>query len=84
MTIVSSTDFRKNIAKYVRESQNNKTPIIVTTQKQGSVVVIPMEEWEALQETFYLMASPRNKDRLDKAVKDVKNKKYTSRHITSE
>lgn len=82
MTIITSTEFRKDMAKYVRESSENKTPIYLTTQKQPTMVLIPLEEWEALQETQYLLASPKNQERLDKAVKDIRAQKYTAHDIT--
>lgn len=84
MTIVSSTDFRKNISKYIKESRDNITPIIVTTQKQGSVVVIPKEEWDAMQETFYLMSSPKNKERIDTAIANFRKGKVTPHNLIEE
>lgn len=81
MTIVTSTEFRKDMSKYVREANENKTPIFLTTQKQPTMVLIPLEEWEALQESNYLMASPKNKERLDKAVKDIRAKKHVAHDI---
>jgi len=84
MAIVSSTEFRKNMSRYVKESNNNKTPLIVTTQKQGSVVVVPIAEWEALQETLYLTTSPKNRARLDTAVQDIRNNKFASHNLIEE
>ena len=79
--MLASTEFRKDMSKYVREANENKTPIYLTTQKQPTMVLVPLEEWEALQETHYLMASPANKERLDTAVKDIRVRKYTPHEL---
>lgn len=81
MTIATATDFRQNMAKYIRDAKNNKLPITITTQKEGSIVIISKEEWDAMQETHYLTVNPKNKSRLDKAIKGIGAKKYTQKSL---
>jgi antitoxin YefM len=76
MTVISSTDFRKHMSRYIQEAQHDKIPVIVTTQKQGAVVVVALDEWEALQETHYLTAHPANRARLEQALQDVQQGQY--------
>jgi PHD/YefM family antitoxin component YafN of YafNO toxin-antitoxin module len=81
MTIITATDFRKNMAQHIKTSKNNSTPITVTTQKEGAVVVIPMEQWTALRAPLYRMGSPANKSRLDTAITDIRDGKFTIQNI---
>ncbi len=81
MTIISSTEFRKDIARYLRTTHENIDPLIVTTQNQEPVVIIPLKEWESIVETQYLKASPANKKRLDKSIKDIQQGKYSTHKL---
>ncbi len=81
MTIVSTTTFRKNISKYISQTNDYRQPLTITTQNQGAVVMLPLDQWESLQETLYLMSSPTNKSRLDTAISDIRAGKFTSHNI---
>lgn len=48
-------------------------PVIITRQKHPSVVVISLEDYNAITETAYLLQSPKNAERLNKAVADFKS-----------
>lgn len=38
------------MSSYIKQTTQNDTPIIVTTQKQEPVVVISLKEWDALNQ----------------------------------
>jgi antitoxin YefM len=46
-------------------------PVIVTRQNQNSVVNISLEDYESLVETAYLLHSPKNAQRLIKAIAEL-------------
>ena len=81
MTIVTATDFRKNMSFYVKKTREDKTPITITTQKQGAMVLLPLEDWEALNETLYLTSTPANKKKLDDSIQNIRSGKYTSHNL---
>ena len=82
MAIVPATEFRKNMSQYVKQAQQDHKPLIVTTQKQGAVVVVSLEDWESLNETLYLTSTPANRDRLEAAVKNIRAEKSLKPHDT--
>ena len=44
---------------------SDHVPIIITrTKGKGDVVMMSLEEYESLQETFYLLKTPKNATRL--------------------
>lgn len=56
-------------------------PIIVTRQNDRPVVMVSLEDYNAIEETFYLFRSPANAARLSKALEDLGNKKFLSKEL---
>jgi antitoxin YefM len=66
---LSYTQLRENLASVMDEVCASRAPVIVTRQRAPSVVMISLEEWESWQETFHLLRSPRNAERLLSAIR---------------
>jgi len=81
MTIVSATDFRKNMSEYIQQTRDRRQPITITTQKQEAMVMLPLKQWESFQETLYLMSSPANKSRLDTAISDIRAGRFSTHNL---
>ena len=65
MTHVSYTELRQNLARYLDEAVESRTPIHVTRQGgKGNVVLISEEEFAGWEETVHLLRSPANARRL--------------------
>ena len=52
---------------------NNCEPLIVTRPGNTSVVVIPLDEYNSIKETEYIMSSPEMVRRLKEAQKEMKD-----------
>lgn len=62
---VSYTDLRQNLARYMDQAIDDRTPIVVTRQGgKGNVVILSEEEFEGWQETVFLLSNPANARRL--------------------
>ena len=48
-------------------------PVIVTRAGGKPVVLVSLEDYDAMDETAYLLASPRNAERLLEAVADLRD-----------
>ena len=46
----------------------DRAPIVITRNRNQSVVMLSLEEYESLEETAYLLRSPSNAQRLLKAI----------------
>jgi prevent-host-death family protein len=57
MTIINVTNARKNLYKLVESVINSSEPLFITG-KSGNVVVIPEEDYRAIEETLYLTSIP--------------------------
>jgi antitoxin YefM len=64
MEAISYTAARQNLSKTMEKVCKDHTPVIVTRQKSDSVVIMSLSDYEALEETAYLLRSPRNARRL--------------------
>jgi antitoxin YefM len=74
MEALSYTKLRKHLSDVMNEVCQNHDPVIITRQKNASVVVISLEDYNALNETAYLLQSPKNAQRINEAVEDFKSK----------
>ena len=75
MEAISYTKARSKLSGVMEQVCQNHDPVIITRQKQPSVVVMSLEDYNALSETAYLLQSPKNAERLNEAVADFKSKK---------
>jgi antitoxin YefM len=67
MDAISYTAARENLAATMDKVCNDHAPVVITRNRDQSVVMLSLEEYEALQETAYLLQSPANASRLMKA-----------------
>ncbi|MCC8418761.1 MAG: type II toxin-antitoxin system prevent-host-death family antitoxin [Rickettsia endosymbiont of Glossina mortisans submortisans] len=51
------------------------TSVVITRQKQKSVVIMSLEDYNAMEETLYLLKSPKNAERLKRAINDFEANK---------
>jgi len=64
MDAISYTTARANLASTMDRVCEDHEPIIITRNAQQSVVMISLEDFNALEETAYLLRSPKNARRL--------------------
>ena len=76
MEAATYTQVRKNFASIMNRVCDDHDPIIITRQNARPVVMVSLEDYNAIQETFYLFRSPANAARLSKALQDLENKKH--------
>ncbi|MCK5353622.1 MAG: type II toxin-antitoxin system Phd/YefM family antitoxin [Methyloprofundus sp.] len=48
--------------------RDDHTPVLITRQNNKPAVLISLEDFHAYEETAYLMASPKNAQRLNQAI----------------
>lgn len=64
MHAITYTAARENLASTMDRVCIDKNPVIITRKRQQAVVMISLEDYEALEETAYLLRSPANAKRL--------------------
>ena len=72
MITATISDFRKNIKQYFNRVTENFETLIINRGKNSGVVVISLEEYNALLTTQHEMSTDKNKARLDSAIEKFK------------
>ena len=68
MAVISFTEAREKLASVMDQACDDRAPVIITRQKKPSMVLLSLEEFEAMEETLHLLRSPRNAERLMQSV----------------
>lgn len=71
MQTVSVSETRANLKAVLDRVVADKAPIQIVRPKGEGVVMISESEWEGMQETLHLLASPRNAERLMEAIRGL-------------
>lgn len=71
MDAISYTAARSNLARTMEQVCEDHSPVIITRSKAPSVVMMSLEDYEALQETAYLLRAPENARRLLDSVAEL-------------
>jgi PHD/YefM family antitoxin component YafN of YafNO toxin-antitoxin module len=68
MKTMPVTKVRMNIYKIIEQTRKNSEPIQITSRK-GNAILISEEDWNAIQETLYLLSIPNLKESIMNADK---------------
>ena len=71
MHTITDTEANQNLAKTIENVCNDHAPVIITGKQEHAVVMISLEDYNAMEETNYLLRSPKNAQRLLDAIAEV-------------
>jgi len=71
MRAITYTSARNNLAGTMKKVCDDHAPIIVTRKNNEAVILMSLEDYEALTETAYLMQSPKNAKRLIESIEEL-------------
>ena len=71
MDIVSYSETRANLKAIMDRVVNDHVPIAITRQRGKPVVMIDLDDWNAMQETMYLLSTPNNAKMLMDAITEL-------------
>ena len=80
MQSISYTKARAKLSSVMDQVSQNHDSIIITRKDNKPVVMISLEDFNAMEETAYLMRSPKNAMRIEEAVSDLKSKENFKKH----
>jgi antitoxin YefM len=64
----------------IEQVVDDHTPIIITGKSKKAAVLMSLDDFNSWQETVYLLRSPANAERLQKAVSDYKEGRNFEAH----
>jgi antitoxin YefM len=74
MNAITYTAARENLASTMDRVCEDHAPVIITRNRDQAVVMMSLGDYEALQETAYLLRVPANARRLLDSVAELKGK----------
>jgi len=82
MDAITYSAARANLASTMDRVCNDHEALIITRNGDQSVVMLSLEDFQALEETAYLLRSPANAKRLLSATAQLNAGKGTERELT--
>ncbi|MDZ7579249.1 MAG: type II toxin-antitoxin system prevent-host-death family antitoxin [Deltaproteobacteria bacterium] len=82
MKAITYTSARQNLAKTMEKVCKDHAPVIVTRKTTDSVVIMSLEDYEALEETAYLLRSPKNARRLIESIVQLEEGQGSERELS--
>jgi len=58
MTSITATKARENIYQLIQDVNTSCTPVTITNSRGKNAVLIGEDDWNAIEETLYLMSVP--------------------------
>ena len=68
---ITYSRLRNELAKALDKVNEDRTPLLIVRQRGKAAVLISAEEYAALEETAYLLRSPKNAARLRAAHEEI-------------
>ena len=81
MDAITYTHARANLAGTMDRVCNDHEPVIITRNGDQSGVILSLEDFQALEETAYLLRSPANAKRLFKSIEQLEAGRGQAREL---
>ncbi len=82
MDALTYSTARANLATTMDRVCNDHEPLIITRNGQQSVVMLSLEDFQALEETAYLLRNPANAQRLLGAIEQLSAGQGVARELS--
>jgi len=82
MATITYSEVRSKLAETMEKVCDDHTPVIITRKNSRSVVMISLDDYEAMEETAYLLRSPENARRLLESTAELSSGGGKKRELT--
>ena len=81
MNVVTINEARRNLDLLIAKVVANAEPTIITTDTGQQIVLLPLDEFNAWQETAYLLSDPANAAHLRQSIAEAQQGKIVEREL---
>ena len=81
MKTITYTAAREGLAATMDQVCRDRDPVIITRNRDQAVVMMSLDDYEALEETAHLLRSPENARRLLAAIQSLEGGKGKTRKL---
>lgn len=82
MQAVSYAEASENLEAMIDKVVADRTPLAITLERGEGAVLISASEWASIEETLYLLRSPKNAERLLKSIAELEAGGGETHHLT--
>lgn len=73
MATITYSEVRSKLAEIMEKVCDDHAPIIITRKNSRSVVMLSLDDYEAMEETAFLLRSPKNARRLIESIAELES-----------
>jgi antitoxin YefM len=81
MEAISYSHTRQHLAEIMNKVTEDRAPVLITRQNGNPVVMMSLQDFNALEETAYLLRSPKNAKRLMESIEQLVTQGGTQRDL---
>ena len=71
MDVINFSDSRANLKSVMDRVCADHTPVVIARQKAEAVVLVSLADWQAMEETAYLLGTHGNAARLAESIAEL-------------
>jgi antitoxin YefM len=71
MNVLSYSDTRARLKEVMDRVVEDHDPVVITRRSGEAVVMVSLSDWQSMEETTYLLASPKNAERLREGIAEL-------------
>jgi antitoxin YefM len=84
MEALSYSHTRQHLADIMNKVTEDRAPVLITRQNGNPVVMMSLQDFNALEETAYLLRSPKNAKRLIASIEQLVTQGGTERELAND
>ncbi|TCN78278.1 antitoxin YefM [Vibrio crassostreae] len=84
MNIVSFTEARNSLKSVLDRVVDDSDVTVITRRDSEDAVVMSLDHFNSIQETLYLMSSPKNAERLAESIAQLETGNTTVRELNND
>ena len=84
MKAITYSEARTKLADTINRVCEDHSPVSITKKNDKSVVMISLDDYEAMEQTTYLLRSPKNAQRLLESIRELESGKGRVKELIEE
>ena len=81
MDVLTYSDTRANLKEVMDRVVDDHSPVVVSRRKARAVVMVSLDDWNAIEETLYLLSTPANAEQLLASIAELDAGRGTRREL---
>lgn len=82
MDVLTYSDARANLKGVMDQVVNDRTQVVITRRKAEPIVMLSLDDWNAIQETLHLLSNRKNAERLRESIEQIERGDGTERELS--